>query len=133
MINLLPPQEKERLSLEKTKKLAMVLANSFVISTVCLILILFSVKFYILKELIGEKSILSALKEENQVKDILILSDNFKKYNLLLTQIEDFYHKNLYFSDILNNLLEISRPDGLYFTSINIENLKNVKKTKVTI
>ena len=71
MINLLPPQEKEKLLLEKTQKLVIVLTNSFIISLICLILILLSLKFYILKELAKKSSVLYDIKEENQAKDFL--------------------------------------------------------------
>ncbi len=124
MINLLPPKEKEELISERNKKLAIVLGNIIVISLACLALILFSLKFYILREINYQKNIYDNNEEKYQNPDFLLFKGLVEKYNTTLVQINDFYKKEIYFNDILKNVIEIQRPAGLYLTSIDIHRVK---------
>ena len=136
MINLLPPKEKEELSLEGNKKLVIVLGNLVLISLVCLILILFSLKFYILKEISYQKIVLDNTEKKYQASNFLSFKEIIQKYNANLVKIDNFYKKEIKVSDILKTILEVPRPEGLYFENISVENNKNGtenKKTKVTI
>ena len=61
MINLLPPEEKGKLFLKKSEKLIAVLEITILVSLVCLILILSSIKLYIVAEANYQKNILLKL------------------------------------------------------------------------
>ena len=124
MINLLPPKEKEELILEKNKKLVVILGNVVLISLVCLALVLFSLKFYILGEISSEKSFLDNTEKKYQNPDFLHFKNLLQKYNAKLIKIDAFYKKEIYFSGILKTILEIQRPKGLSLISININKTK---------
>ncbi len=133
MINLLPPQDKIELILEKNKKLIMILGNIFLISLLCLVLVLFSLKFYILGEINSQKIILDESEKKYQTPDFLLFKNAVEKYNSLLTKIDHFYNQETYLTDSLKSIFEIQRPTGLYFTSINLTRAKESGNIKVVV
>ena len=133
MINLLPPKEKEKLIRENNKKLVMVLGNIVVVSLVCLFLILFSLKFYILGEIVSQKFTLDDAEKQYQNKDFIILKEVVEKYNAVLAKIDNFYKKKTDFNFALRYILEIQKPDGLYLTDINMDKIKEDNKIKINV
>jgi Tfp pilus assembly protein PilN len=120
MINLLPQNEKNNLFLKRIKNLVIILGAVITICLICFILILLSLKFYILADVGYQKLLLQDTQEKYQSPDITTLKDTIQKYNKLLPSILSFYQKRIYFSDTLDVISEIERPQGLYFTNISI-------------
>jgi len=133
MINLLPPQEKELLFLERNKKLAIVLGYTIIIALIYLALVLFSVKFYILGELSRQKNILNTTEAKYQTADFLSYNNLVKKYNDDLVKADTFYKKEIYFSNLVKTILDIQRPEGLFFSDISIKTNDKDNKIKATI
>lgn len=127
MINLLPKKEKEELIFERNKKLVMVLGNMAIISIVALILVLFSLKFYILQQLVAQDIILTSVQKEYQDPGFLEAKENMQKYNSTIVKMDNFYKKQIYFSENLRLISEIERPKGVYFTRMKVENGKDNK------
>lgn len=130
MINLLPPKEKEELLLEKNKKLAIVLGNMALVSLVCLSLILFAFKFYLLKNASYEKVILGISEKGYQTPDFLSFKEIIQKYNSKIIKANNFYGQQVYLSLMLKDILKIERPNGLYLTKVEIYNLEKDGKIK---
>lgn len=124
MINLLPPKEKDILKLERAKNLTIILCGTILVSLICLVLILLSVKFSVLTEASYQKSVLEQTRTEYQSRDATNLKNVIKKYNEMMSQVSSFYQKQVYFSDILANISEISRPQGIYFFNISLDGRK---------
>jgi len=133
MINLLPPLEKEELLIKKNERLIVVLGSMFLIPTICLVLVLFSLKFYILGEVVSQSTILENIEKKYQTPDFLSSKELVQKYNLTLIKADDFYKKQIYLSDALKSISEIQRPEGLYLTNINIKRIKDNGKFNVAI
>lgn len=133
MINLLPPKEKEELLFQKKRNLVIVLGSMTVISLVCLSLVLLSLKFYVLQQVIYKKAILQSTQKEYQTADFLALKNYIQKYNTTLNIVDNFYKKEIYFSDALKTIVGIERPSGIYFTSVAIEKSKTDNNVKITI
>lgn len=127
MINLLPSKEKEELIFESNKKLAIVLGNMALISLVSLILVLFSLKFYILQQLVSQKVILTSVEKEYEDADFLMAKENMQRYNSVIVKMDGFYKKQIYFSDNLRFISNIEKPEGVYFANIILENGKDNK------
>jgi len=125
MINLLPSKEKEQLLSESNRKLTIVLGSIFLVSLVSLILVLFSLKFYILEQLVLQKGNLSSIEKGYQDKDYIEAKENMQKYNGNIVKIYNFYKNQVYISDNLVLISKIERPKGLYFKTINIESSNN--------
>ena len=132
MINLLPPEEKEHLFLERNKKLVVILGWILIISLICLTLILFSVKLYILGQVNHQKGILNVTETKYKTSDFLFYNDIVKKYNADLIKANTFYEKEIYFSDAIKTILDIQRPNGLFFNDISMKNSED-NKIKTTI
>ncbi len=121
MINLLPPTEKEILLLEKRQRLVMVLGSVALMFLIFLILILLSVKFYILAEANYQDEILAAEKNKYQTPDFLFFKDIIQKYNSSLALADTFYKKETRMSDALEIISELEKPKGLYLTNVAVE------------
>jgi len=132
MPNLLPPKEKKSLQLEQVKKLATILGFVTIISLICLVFILLSIKFYILSNVDGQKFLLQEAKKKYQVSDFAEFKDVIDKYNGILPEVLSFYKKEIYFSDMLDVVSQLQRPEGLYFNKIYI-NGETEDKIKVII
>jgi hypothetical protein len=76
MINLLPPQQKEELVLEIKKNLFITLCGILLIFLICLSLILFSLKFYILGEVNSKEIILEQSEKKYETPDFLSFKEN---------------------------------------------------------
>ena len=59
MINLLPPKEKEYLVSKKTERLVIVLGLMLIVSLGSCAMILYALQFYILREVVIQKNVLS--------------------------------------------------------------------------
>ena len=118
MINLLPPEEKTKLLSEKKKKLVVILGITAIIPLLCFILILLSLRFYILAEVNAQKIVLEQAKKEYQTPDFLLFGDIIQKNNKVLSKIEPFYKKEVYFTDVLKMISGIARPQNLYLTNV---------------
>ncbi|MBI3631459.1 MAG: hypothetical protein HY219_01155 [Candidatus Staskawiczbacteria bacterium] len=133
MINLLPPKEKEQLFLEKNKKLVVILGCILTISLICLALVLFLIKLYVSERVNNQKSILNFIETKNQAPDFSYYNDLIEKYNTNLIKVNTFYKKEIYFSDVIKTILDVQKPDGLFFNDMSIENDKENNKTKVAV
>jgi len=120
MINLLPPEEKQKLFLRKKEKLAAILGIVAVVFLICLILILSSIKFYVSAEVDYQKTALQQTKQENQTLDAVNLDNIIQKYNGVLTQLDSFYKKEIHFSRVLKNISDIPTPKDLRFTNFSL-------------
>lgn len=127
MINLLPPEEKAQLLAEKRKKLIVILGITIIIPLLCLILILLSIRFYILAEVNSQKIILEQAKKEYQTPEFLSFRDIIQKNNSMLAKIEPFYKKEAYFTEVLKIISGIKRPKNFYLTDLSIMKNKDQK------
>jgi len=120
MINLLPFEEKNKLLSEKRAKLAVILVFSVLVSLISMALILLSIKFYILAETDYQKKMLEQIRKENQTADFVTFSGIIKKYNAILSQIDSFYKKEIYFSQALNIIAGFQMPQDLSLTNFSL-------------
>lgn len=127
MINLLPPQEKQNLILEKKEKLASVLGVVILVSLICFVLILMGIKYYFLSEVDAEKEVLNNARQKYQTAEFLNYEGIVKKYNGLSAQLSSFYGQEEYFSDALKVISSVSRPQGLYLTGISMDREQSAK------
>jgi hypothetical protein len=131
MINLLPPEEKEKLFLKKKERLVTILGITVLVSLICLILILSSIKLYIEAEAIYQKIVLEQTEKKYQTPDFLNFKDTIQKYNKIVIQLKNFYNQKQYSSQSLKIISDIQRPEGIYLTGLSLNNDEN-KKIKVT-
>ncbi|MCX6718588.1 MAG: hypothetical protein NTY81_03255 [Candidatus Staskawiczbacteria bacterium] len=129
MINLLPAEEKQKLLSEKKRRLAIVLGITALISLFCFVLILLSIKFYILAETDFQKNILKQTQQEAETPDFASLSDSIQKYNEILAQVDSFYENEIYFNQALKIITDIPSPKNLHLTnfSLNREDSGNIQ------
>jgi hypothetical protein len=133
MINILPLEEKQKLLVEKKKKLTIIFGIVFSVGLICLILILLSIKFYILAETDYQKNILMQEQEEYQTADFINLNNAIKRYNLILTQLDSFYKNEIYFNQALEIITNIKRPDGLYLKNFSLDrDVNGIIKTNIS-
>ena len=117
MINLLPPEEKQKLLLEKKEKLSLVLWLTVLVFLICLILILLSIKFYILAESDGSEYSLDQIKKQTQSPAFIDLNSAVQKYNKILSRVDSFYAQEIYFNKVLDAITKVPSPAGLYLTN----------------
>jgi hypothetical protein len=129
MINLLTPEEKDKLKLRRAKSLVVILSGIVLVSLLCLVFILLIVKFSILNEVNNQKSDFEQAKEQYQSQDAADLKKIIKRYNDIMPQALTFYQEQVYFGDILASISEISNPQGLRFDNISLSR-KLIVKTK---
>jgi hypothetical protein len=127
MINLLPFEEKNRLILQKKEKMSIVIGLAVLISLICMILILLSIKFYIMSEADYQKSLLLQAEQQNQNKDGEILSGLTRLYNANLAQLASFYKKEIYFSSAVEIITNVEKPDGVKMLNFSIDRLPSGK------
>lgn len=120
MINLLPAEEKQKLISEKKEKLAIIWGIVVLVALICLTLILFSIKFYILAETDNQRFILGQTEKVLKTPDFINFTATIKKYNTTLAQIDSFYKKEIYFSQALKIITDVPSPEGLNLTGFSL-------------
>ncbi|PIR71900.1 MAG: hypothetical protein COU42_03115 [Candidatus Nealsonbacteria bacterium CG10_big_fil_rev_8_21_14_0_10_36_24] len=119
MINLLPPEEKEKLFLEKKKRMVSILWFLVLFFIVCLILILLSMRIYLREQVKAQEALLSGIKQEGGRTEIEEYQERVHFINSEITKLNSFYQKKIYFSEIIE---KISRtlPQENYLTNLSI-------------
>jgi hypothetical protein len=121
MINLLPPEEKRKILLKKKEKLAVIFAIVFLVFLICLILILLSVKFYILAETDYQKNNLIQVEQSKESSDLVEFGNIIQAHNGTLDQLDSFYKKEIYFNEALDIILNVPKPENLYLTNFSLD------------
>lgn len=116
MINLLPSEKKEELFLEQVKKMIIVLGGTIIISLICFVLVLLSIKFFVLREIILQREIFADVNTTSlsETKSVV------QKYNEIFPALISFYDRKTYFSKILEEIFKIQTPAGLYLYDISL-------------
>ncbi len=127
MINLLPVKEKEEFILRQNKKLTIVLGTAFLIASVCLILVLLSIKFYVLGEVVSQKFILDQTEKKYQTADFLVYKGLLDGYSKSLIQIKSFYKDKIQLNAALRDILDVNMPEGVYFINLSMARSEDSK------
>lgn len=118
MINLLPPQEKEKLLLEKKKILITILLILVLYFLFCLIFILFSIKVYSQIQIEFQEALLLRTEKGLGESEIKNFQEKIKETNSTLTKINSFYQQQIYFSEILERISK-TLPQETYLTNFS--------------
>lgn len=120
MINLLPPEEKKKLFYKKLEKLVIIWGEILLIFLVCLILVLFSIKTYIVGQVESKIIILDQIKEGYENSNTQNLQQTIKNYNEKLSQIKNFYENQTHFAESIEEIAKIKPPE-IYFTILSLK------------
>lgn len=119
MINLLPPEVKKEILLERKKRVVLLNWILVLLFLVLLFFMMFLMKFYLqiqtadLKvQLENNKQIL----ERNVNKEIL---NEINLFNLSFEKLNAFYRQRIYISEILEKIAQIL-PDKVYLTNFSV-------------
>jgi len=117
MINLLPPKQKEELKEEEALSLISILGIVVLAFLISLSLILFAIKISFTADLKEQEAHFEQREEELKTPGFQELEKKIKEYNLIFSQLEDFYESQ---SDLILTLEKISRflPENIYLTSL---------------
>ncbi len=131
MINLLPPEEKERIVLERKKRIGLILWFLLLFFLVCLILVLLSLRTYLRVQVEFQKEILAKNQQEMETARIQQLQEQINSFNSDLARLDQFYQKKIYFSEILEKVSKIL-PQKAYLTDFSLS-LSNERTIKVSL
>lgn len=120
MINLLPPKEKEELFQEEKMKIVWILGILFLSSLLCLTLFLFSIKVFIDGEATVQKILVTERENEFKNSQMQILQDKITVANKKISELESFYQKQIYYSDLINKISTII-PEGISLNNLSLK------------
>lgn len=115
-INLLPPEEKNELFLKQINRLVFVLSTILFVSLLCFLLILLSVKFYILGNVYLQAQIIDEQKSQADLNEI---KKEVVEYNQKITNLKFFYQSQTKFSKMLETFFNIQMPSGIRLIDIS--------------
>ncbi len=121
MINLLPPQEMAHNRSERNKKLLLVLGNTVFISLIALVLVLLSVRFYILQEALDQETQVAQARADHDAAQQAFTKEALERYNARFTTMANFYATQTKMHAVLQEVVSIPRPEGLRLSSITID------------
>jgi len=125
MINLLPPDEKQKLLLERKQKLIKIFVFIILVTLICFTLILLSIKFYVLAKVDYQSEAIEQIDGKNQSVDTLNSIGIIKNYNATLKQLDSFYTNEVYFSNVLETVISIPRPTGVQLVDFSLNREKS--------
>lgn len=133
MINLLPPKEKEWLMAKKQERLALVLGIMAIVVLICFMLILYALKFYLLKHEIYQQILAETAEKKYQSDNSHLIKEQIAKHNSNMDAVVRFYTDNPSITNALKIVYAISRPEGLYFSVVAMEIDKEKKFFKARV
>ena len=119
MINLIAPKEKEKLSMEKIKRMIIVLCFLVFFFIICLVLVFLSVRIYAKSQLTVQQSFNASSKEEIKKEKIEEVKNKVEILNSLLEKLNSFYANKVYFSSLIEKISE-TLPENLYLNDFSI-------------
>jgi len=131
MINLIPEKNKNRLLMEKNKKITIILSFLLLFFLASLILILFAVRIYTNVQVELNEKLLADSREEFYESEIQEFQEKIKSANLLFKDISVFYDRNVYSSEILKKISNIL-PESFYLTNFSMKLDIKEKESKAT-
>jgi len=118
MINLLPPEQKEEILLDKKRKLVLILGILSLLFLFSFILILLLIKIYLANEIQNQTPLLNLEKEEQEETNIKEIENKIKTSNQRISQVANFYQKQVFLSEILDRIQK-TIPPGIYLTNFS--------------
>jgi len=130
MINLLPPQQKEKLLYQGYLRLILILGILFLSFLFSLFLVLLLVRVYVGADLETQRIILE------EKKRIIFLNQEIEKeiiqFNVFLSDLNSFYQENLDLTQVLEKLYE-TLPSKTYLTDFSFGFISREGKKKPRI
>jgi len=120
MINLLPPEEKKILQIEENWKLVLILGSLILIFLICLILILFSIKFSISGKVQSQKIIIEMEEKDFKKAETQDFREKIISINKNLSKLNSFYQEQVPLTEILEKISELLTPE-VYLTSLSYQ------------
>lgn len=120
MINLIPQKNKDRLLIEKNKKITIILSFLFLFFLASLILILFAIGIYINGQVKLDKKLLVHSQRELYESEIQEFQEKIKSADLLFKDMSIFYNRNVHPSSVLKKISDIF-PENFYLTNFSMK------------
>ena len=86
----------------------------------------------ILGDIKQHQAALEAMVKNYETPDFIAFRGIIKRYNILLSKVDDFYAKQTSLADVLKAVLAIEKPGGIYFTDMLMDKQKS-GRVKVVI
>lgn len=125
MINLLPEKEKKEIEKIEKKNRRIALEIAIILSVVCFLLSLVWIDVNLRGVTDYQKIIIEA-----QEKEKLSLDKNIEQSFLSVNKVNSFLEKNLYVSDILNEISQ-NIPSGIHLTEISERRVEEKGKKEI--
>jgi len=127
MINLLPPQEKEKFLWQKREKITIIFWFFGFYFSLCLIIFLFLLNLHLENKIETQEKLLERAGRTEERIRIKKLQEEMKNANLVFSDILSFYKKKIYFSEIIEKISK-KIPEQLFLTDISITLSTDQKK-----
>jgi len=119
MINLLPPKQKEELKEEEILSLILILGTVILAFLVSFSLILFAIKTSFSADLKEQETRIEQKEKELETSDFQELEQKIKEYNLIFSQLEDFYKSQPDLKITLGKIFQFFPENkNIYLTSL---------------
>lgn len=124
MINLLPVKEKEFLTQEENLKIVSILGIIILLSLLSFVLMLFSIKFYVMGDL--DTHVIFLQQKEFEISLYSDLEREVEVQNLRFADLESFYSETISKTHILEKISE-NLPDSTFLKSLNLFSVSQTK------
>lgn len=124
MINLLPAKEKEFLIQEENLKIVSILGIIMFLSLLSFVLMLFSIKFYVMGDL--DEHIIFLQQKEFEISLYSDLEKEVEVQNLRFVDLESFYSETISRTYVLEKISE-NLPNGTFLKSLNLSSINQAK------
>lgn len=122
MINLLPQQDKDRLSAERKRRAAIIIYSLLVFFIICLVFIFNVLRIYIDTQILSKQALLIESEKQFLQSETQGMQDKIKLANSSFSQLDIFYQRKVYFSQILEKISNILPKNcRLFNISINFD------------
>lgn len=119
--NLLPPQEKKTLEIEKKSLLIGGILKFIFLLLLSFFILLLSINFSIRQLVSDQKKYLEERKNDELVKKTLSLDAKITSTNSMIDEVYSIQKKFIYFFPIIEKIIDIIPSEGVYLTDLKIE------------
>lgn len=125
MINLLPPQVKKELEIERKRKIIIILGNLLLVFLIFLGVLLFSVKIYILSQIEGLKTLIDLESIYVDIPQTKELEKNITEANQKFSNLNLFYENQIDLTEVLGKI-SFLLPLNVYLTDFGYQKERNL-------
>ena len=123
-INLLPPQRKKEINLDKMNRWLIFFGSGLLILILIFVLLALNSYFYLLITLSSQQKLIDRSQGGSELQEVNQLEEEINQANQKIDQIYNLQSQFIHWTPVIEELIDLT-PSGIYFTNFSYQQTAN--------